>query len=75
MFADDIAMLVKKSQLNQVLDCIKKCGAYTGLNLNLSKTVIFDLNLTQVDAFPDVIVTSEPVKYLSAYLGLGSKVE
>ena len=37
--------------------------------------VIFDLNLTQVDVFPDVIVTNEPVKYLDAYLGLGSKVE
>ena len=75
MFVDDVAILVKKSQLNQVLGCIKECGAYTGLNLNLSKTVIFDLNLTQVDVFPDVVVTNEPVKYLGAYLGLGSKVE
>ena len=43
LYADDIALIVESlQQLPGILTDLQKCSEYTGLHLNLSKTVVYD---------------------------------
>ncbi len=74
MYTDDIALLIRKADLSKVLNILSYCGTFTGLHLNLSKTVPFDPHekpyLTH-----GISVMDQPVKYLGAFLGISDQVE
>ena len=74
MYADDIALLIKKADLLKVLDALSYCSTFTGLYLNLSKTIAFDPHEQQY-LIHGICITNHPVKYLSAFLGVGDQVE
>ena len=46
-------------------------GSFTGLRLNLEKTIAFDPNAIGKLEVANITVRCAPVKYLGAYLGLG----
>ncbi len=74
MFADDVAFLCRQTDLEKILSALEDCGTYTGLQLNLVKTVVFDPIMDKV--LPSgVVITSGLVKYLGAYLGTDESVE
>ena len=47
------------------------CGQYTGLSLNLDKTMVFDSRAQNEYKYCGVTVTNKPVKYLGMHLGVG----
>ncbi len=55
----------------KVLEHIQWVGTFTGLELNLSKTITFNLHVVGLTVQNGVSVRCAPVKYLGAYLGLG----
>ncbi len=57
-----------------VLHYLSLCGKYTGLSLNLSKTIAFD-PFGCVDNSLGIQVTNKPVKYLGTYLSMDPTVE
>ena len=70
LYADDIALILSSlNQVPSVLSDLQVCGQYTGLKLNLSKTVAYSQKATKDYKFHGVLVTSNPVKYLGTYLG------
>ncbi len=74
MYADNVALLIRKVDLSKVLNALSYCRTFTGLHQNLSKTVAFDLHekpyLTH-----GISIMDQPVKYLGAFLGIGDQVE
>ena len=74
MYADNIALLIKEADLLKVLDAFSYCGTFTGLYLNLSKTIAFNPHEHQ-HSIHSINVTNHPVKYLSTFLGIGDQVE
>ena len=73
LYADDTAIfLLDLSQLHQMINHIQWVGTFTGLNLNLNKTIAFypknKLNMTYHHG---VCASGTLVKYLGAYLGSG----
>ncbi len=75
MLADDVALLIKHADLNWVLEALGYCGRFTGLKLNVSKTVAFDPHNLLSDTETAVQVVSQQVKYLGAFLGTDPMVE
>ncbi len=60
-----------KDQLPLVLDHIKFVGQYTGLELNVDKTLAFYHKQDMETQVAGVRIRSVPVKYLGVYLGKG----
>ncbi len=78
LYADDTAISLSDiTQLAAILKHIEYIGTFTGLCLNMDKTIAFDPNASNKIKQASVVVGSTPVKYLGAYLGLGrlGKVE
>ena len=72
LYADDTAIFLSNlAQLQPVLDHIVFVGSFTGLGLNLEKIIAFDLSTAHKLQFSGICVCNAPVKYLSAFLGLG----
>ncbi len=72
LYADDIALFLPDlDQLVVVLAHIQWVGRFTGLELNLSKTIAFNPNAVGLMVQNSVSIRCAPVKYLGAFLGLG----
>ncbi len=72
MYADDIALFISDmTQLTSILKHITYVGYFTGLTLNIDKTIAFDLTASSCLKIAGVEVRSAPVKYLGVTLGLG----
>ncbi len=72
LYADDTAIFLPDlDMLLHVLWHINWVGSFTGLHLNLDKTIAFDPGVTQKLMVAGVQVCCAPVKYLGAYLGIG----
>ncbi len=55
--------------LPRMLELIQWCGQFTGLQLNLSKTLVYAPYIEKDGLVAGVTDTNRPVKYLGAYLG------
>ena len=76
MYTDDIALVAENvCMLPGLIQDIEKCGEYTGLHLNLDKCVCFDPAAGADYFLVGVRVTSQPVQYLGAFVGIGPDVE
>ncbi len=72
LYADDTAIFLKDlSKLVMVLKQIEFVGTFTGLTLNLDKTIAFDPSIGTKMSSAGITIGSSPIKYLGAYLGLG----
>ncbi len=72
LYADDtVIFLHGEKQLRDVIQHIQLVGTFTGLNLNLTKTIAFMPKAETSRYCLDVEITSKPIKYLGAQLGLG----
>ncbi len=72
LYADDIALILENiTQLPNVLKDIGTYGQYTGLTLNLDKTMVFDSRAQNKYKYCGVTVTNKPMKYLGMHLGVG----
>ncbi len=70
MYADDTAIFLRHlSDLSQIIQTIIDVGYFTGLHLNLSKTIAFAMS-GKKRIVPGVEVDSWPEKYLGTFLGL-----
>ena len=75
LYADDTAIFLRNLlDLSQTIRTILDVGSFTGLHLNLSKTIAFVMagGRRIVDG---IEVDSRPVKYLGAFLGLDDLLE
>ena len=70
LYVDDTAIfLLDLSQLHQMINHIQWVGTFTGLNLNLNKTIAFyPKNKMNKTYHHGVCASGTPVKYLGAYL-------
>ncbi len=72
LYANDTAIFLRDiSQLSMVLKQIELVGSFTGLTLNLDKTIAFDPFIGKKMSLARVTVGSSSVKYLGVFLGLG----
>ncbi len=72
LYADDMAIFLPDlSQLADVLRHIEWVGTFTGLCLNLEKTIAFDPTACSKFQHASITVGSTLVKYLRVFLGLG----
>ncbi len=72
LYADDTAIISDSiDQLPELIQAICHVGSFTGLELNLSKTITFLCSPVQDCVVAGVQVACKPVKYLGAYLGYG----
>ena len=70
LYADDVALVLESlDMLPRMLELIQWCGQFTGLQLNLSKTLVYAPHVEQDKLVAGVTVTNRLVKYLGAYLG------
>ena len=71
LYADDTAIfLCDLSQLAKVIEHIYWVGTFTGLYLNVNKTIAFNCELVGKRILVGVSTRNTPVKYLGAFLGL-----
>ncbi len=66
LYADDIAFFI--SDISQLASVIK--GPFTGLELNINKTIAFDSSVQGKLQVAGVTMGSAPVKYLGIILGI-----
>ncbi len=72
LYTDDTAIFLSDiTQLAVILKHIEYIGTFTGLYLNMNKTIAFDPNASNKIKQAGIEVGFIPVKYLGAYLGLG----
>ncbi len=72
LYADDIALISESLEdVPQILRDLQKCGEFTGLQLNLAKTVVYSSACERDYQFHGITVTGNPVKYLGTYIGKG----
>ncbi len=70
LYADDTTIFVQDSQqLSLIIDGILLVGTYSGLELNLSKTIAYQVGV-KPHMVSGVEVASKPVKYLGAFLDI-----
>ncbi len=70
LYADDTAIFLRHlSDLLMTIKTIMEVGIFTGLQLNLSKTIAFAMNGSK-RIVAGIEVDSHPVKYLGAFLSL-----
>ena len=75
LYADDTAIFVQTSkQLSQVLDSINLVGSYSRLELNLGKTIVYQVGVHS-HKVADIEVAGKPVKYLGAFLDVSDVSE
>ncbi len=75
MYADDTTIFLRNlSDLSQTIRTIMDVGTFTGLHLNLSKTIAFAMAGGK-RIVASIEVDSRPVKYLGAFLGLEDLLE
>ncbi len=71
LYADDTAIFLShKSDLPPILAVITHVGTFTGLSLNIDKTIAFCPNQEIPDTCCGVVIAAKPVKYLRAFLEL-----
>ncbi len=58
-----------------MISLIQEYRQYTGLTLNLQKTIVFSHSIKEPTTMCGIKVTNDPVKYLGVYLGIGTKPE
>ncbi len=76
LYADDVAIVLRDlKQLTAVIELIQQCRRYTGLTLNLLKTVVFTMQQKAPKEVQGILVTHDPVKYLGAFLGTSNQPE
>ncbi len=76
LYADDVALILEYIDvLPRVITLIQYCGKFTGLELNLSKTIAYSLQVKIPFTLAGVQISSEPVKYLGSYLGNKEEAE
>ncbi len=76
LYADDTAIFVQNQhQLAGIISNIDIVGTYTGLTLNLSKTIALDPFAKIRQNVAGVEINSSPVKYLGVILGCGNLTE
>ncbi len=67
LYADDIALISESlEQIPAILSDLQKCGEFTGLQLNLKKTVVYSSSCTQDYQYHGITVTGN----LSSIWGL-----
>ena len=72
IYADDNALFVRNlNQLQPILDHITWVGTFTGLSLNLLKTIAFYHKFDVLTEMAGITVGNKPVKYLGVHLGKG----
>ncbi len=72
LYADDTAIfLCDLSQLVKVIQHIHWVGTFTGLHLNIDKTIAFNCEIVGERIIARVSTRNTPVKYLGVFLGLG----
>ena len=72
MYADDTTIFLHDlSQLAKVIQHIHWVGTFTGLSLNINKTITFNSEIIGKRILTEVSTRNTPVKYLEAFLGLG----
>ena len=71
-YADDTALLLLDIHaLPQVIDHIQYVGWFTGLTLNLDKTIAFSQKFHSIYYVHSIQISNVPVKYLGTFLGIG----
>ncbi len=72
LYADDITIFLPDlDQLATVLKHIQWVGYFTGLHLNLEKTLAFNPQVQHKFTCAGITIGSTLVKYLGVFLGLG----
>ncbi len=72
-YADNIVLLVENcNSLPKIIEHIQWVGKFTGLELNLDKTIAFAPHLQGQYIVHGIQMFNEPVKYLGAFLGVGN---
>ncbi len=72
IYADDKVLFVQKQdQLQLILDHIAWVGTFTGLSLNLVKTIAFSHRCVEPMKIAGIMVANKPIKYLGVHLGIG----
>ena len=72
LYADDIALLVLNVQsLPAIIQHIQYVGNFSGLDLNLEKTIAFNPHIAGKHLIHGVQMSNTPMKYLGAFLGVG----
>ena len=70
LYVDNVALVLESLDiLPRMLELIQWCDWFTGLQLNLSKTLVYAPHVRMDRLVAGVTVTNRPVKYLGAYLG------
>ncbi len=63
LYADDVAIVMKDlTQLGVIIKLIQECGRYTGLQLNLDKTVVYSPQIEEPVVMHGVQITNNPMK-------------
>ncbi len=76
LYADDVALILEYIDvLPRVIILIQYCGQFTGLELNLSKTIAYCPWVQVPFTLVGIRISSEPVKYLGSYLGNKDEAE
>ena len=71
LYADDMAIFILDlSQLHGIIQHLQYLGQFTGLMLNLDKTLALGPNV-KIAKVAGVCVDKKPVKYLGTFLGVG----
>ena len=72
LYVDNTALfLFYKKELSPILSAITEVGTFTGLTLNIDKTIAFSPVQTTPTTCGRVVIAAKPVKYLGTVLGLG----
>ena len=72
LYADDMAIFIMDvNQLSSIIQAIHYMGTFTGLHLNLGKTIVYLPFQMKLATISGVQIDSRPVRYLGAYLGSG----
>ena len=63
LYTDDVAIVMKDLiQLGVIIKLIQECGRYTGLQLNLDKTVVYSPQIEEPVVMHGVQITNNPMK-------------
>ncbi len=61
LYADNVAIVMRNLiQLGTIIKLIQECGRYTGLQLNLDKTVVYAPQLNELMVLHGVQITNNP---------------
>ncbi len=70
LYVDDIALILEHCDLiPKVIKLIQWCWHFTGLHLNVSKTVAYAPHITKPFCIEGIRVSNKPIKYLGVWVG------